>query len=290
MGIYLASQLLFSKNDAVIVGDRNYIAANLTIQDAGTDLLRVDVDENGINTEQIAALCEKQSIRAVYITPHHHHPTTVTLSAKRRMHLLALSYQYKFAIIEDDYDYDFHYTHSPILPLASSDSQGSVVYIGALSKIVVPGIRIGYMIAPKSFIDEAAHLRRIIDRQGDSMMELTYAQMIKDGDIQRHSKKALKIYRERRDHFCDILSADLGNHLDFKVPDGGMAVWTTLKGRSDWKTIRTKALSKGLSIESNEKYNTLAKDYSGIRMGFASLDKQEIEKALGILTQVINRL
>lgn len=290
MGIYLASQLLFERQEAVIVGVSNYIAADLTFKEAGADLLRVDVDEKGIDSAQIETLCKKRAIRAVYITPHHHHPTTVTLSAERRMHLLALSYQYKFAIIEDDYDYDFHYAHSPILPLASSDSHGSVIYIGALSKILVPGIRIGYMVAPKAFIDEAAHLRRIIDRQGDPMMELTYALMIKDGDIQRHSKKALKIYKGRRDLFCQILREGLSDYVDFKVPDGGMSVWVTLKKNVDWRIIRDKALTKGLSIEPHEKYNPTSKDHSGIRMGFASLNNQEIEEGLGILTHVIKSL
>ena len=290
MGIYLASQLLFYSDDTVIVGTSNYIAADITFKDAGAQLLRASVDDKGINTDEIAKLCKKNAVKAVFITPHHHHPTTVTLSAERRMHLLQLSHEYKFAIIEDDYDYDYHYTHAPILPLASSDHHGSVVYIGALCKIVVPGIRIGYMVAPKNFVEEAAHLRRIIDRQGDPMMELTYAHMIKDGDIQRHSKKALKIYKERRDLFCQILQEELSDYIDFKIPDGGMSVWVTLKNNGDWRTIRDQAQAKGLSIEPHEKYNPTRQDHSGIRMGFASLNKEEIRKGLEILVDVIRKL
>jgi GntR family transcriptional regulator/MocR family aminotransferase len=289
MGIYLTSQLLFKNKEAVIIGESNYITADLTFKEANADLIRVGVDEKGIDTNQIAEICKDKIIKAVYITPHHHHPTTVTLSADRRMHLLQLSYQYKFAIIEDDYDYDFHYSHAPILPLASSDSKGSVIYIGALCKIVVPGIRIGYMVAPKSFIDEAAQLRRIVDRQGDPMMELIYAHMIKDGDIQRHSKKALKIYKQRRDLFCEILSKELSDYIDFKIPDGGMSVWVTLKNKGDWRLIRDKALTNGLSIEPHEKYNPLDKDHSGIRMGFASINEDEIKKGLGILAETIKK-
>ena len=290
MGIYLASQLLFSRKEVIIVGDSNYVAADLTFKNANAELVRVTVDDKGIDTTEIANICEQRSIRAVYITPHHHHPTTVTLSAERRMHLLQLSYEHKFAIIEDDYDYDFHYAHAPILPLASSDSQGSVIYIGALCKIVVPGIRIGYMVAPKAFIDEAAHLRRIIDRQGDPLMELTFAHMIKDGDIQRHSKKALKIYRERRDLFCSILSNELGDHLDFNIPNGGMAVWTKLQGKTDWVAIGEQAMAKHVQIEPHEKYNRLSsQDNNAIRMGFASLNVNEIQEGLSILAEIIKK-
>ena len=141
------------------------------------------VDENGLDTVRIEAICKKQQIKAVYVTSHHHHPTTVTLSAERRIHLLNLAQKYRFAIIEDDYDYDFNYNHSPILPLASHDTNGNVIYIGSVCKTVAPVFRIGYLIASKEFVNEAANLRRIVDRQGDALLELTFADFIKNGDL-----------------------------------------------------------------------------------------------------------
>ena len=102
----------------------------------------------------------------------------MTLSAKRRIHLLNLSKQYNFAIIEDDYDYDFNYNHAPILPLASHDTNGNVIYIGSICK-TVSVYRIGYLIASKEFVDEAANLRGFVDRQGDALLELTFSDFIK---------------------------------------------------------------------------------------------------------------
>ena len=173
MGIYLSSKLVLKDNDYVIVGATNYSAADLTFKYAGATLLRVTVDSDGINTAEIEQLCKKHSIKAVYVTSHHHHPTTVTLSADRRIHLLNLAQTYHFALIEDDYDYDFHYNHAPILPLASHDTNGNVIYIGSVCKTVAPVFRVGYLIAPAAFVEEAANLRRFIDRQGDSLLELT---------------------------------------------------------------------------------------------------------------------
>lgn len=289
MGIYLASNILLEKGQNIIIGDTNYIAATHTFTDAGGHLIKVEVDKKGINTNQIEEICKKTNVRAVYITPHHHHPTTVTLVAERRMHLLQLASRYKFAIIEDDYDFDFHYSNTPILPLASADSEGSVIYIGALCKLVAPSIRIGYMIAPKQIIDEAANLRRIIDRQGDAMMELVYAQMIKNGDIQRHSKKALKIYRERRDLFCYLLKSKFNPSLRFNVPEGGMAVWATLDRQFSWVSIRKSAFDMNLIIENHTKYDPYNIGYNGIRMGFASLNSQEINEALNTLLVAVER-
>jgi len=193
MGIWLSSQLLLQKETIIVVGQTNYASADATFLNQNATVKRVSVDENGIVTEEIEQLCQQQQIKAVYVTSHHHHPTTVTLSAKRRIHLLNLARNYNFAIIEDDYDYDFNYNHAPILPLASHDTNGNVIYIGSVCKTVAPVFRVGYLIASKEFVDEAAKLRGFVDRQGDALLELTFAAFIQSGDLDRHIRKVMKI-------------------------------------------------------------------------------------------------
>ena len=276
MGLYLASRVLFNPDSKVIVGETNYVAADLTFGYAGANVVRVPVDRNGIDTDAIASLCEKQTIKAVYVTSHHHHPTTVTLSAKRRMHLLNLARTYRFAIIEDDYDYDFHYDHAPILPLASHDLNGNVIYIGSICKTVAPAYRIGYLIASKNFVDECAKLRRYIDRQGDSMLEATFARFIKNGDLDRHIRKVLKIYADRRSLFCTLLEKNFGKAISFEIPKGGMAVWVVLHKNYSWKTIAETAKKHGLIIGEWERYDRAEIGHNGIRMGFAAYTIDEI--------------
>ena len=107
----------------------------------------------------------QKNIQAVYVPSHHHHPTTETLSAKRRIHLLNLSKKYNSEIIEDDYDYDFNYNHSPILLLASQDTNRNVLYIGSVCKTVAPVFRIGYLIATESFVEEATNQYKYVDNK-----------------------------------------------------------------------------------------------------------------------------
>lgn len=287
MAMYLSSQLLHKSGGLSIVGNTNYIAASLTLEHAGAQLLKVEVDEKGLNTKEIESLCQKHKIQSVYVTSHHHHPTTVTMSADRRLHLVELARKYNFAILEDDYDFDFHYQHAPLLPLASIDVGKQVIYMGALCKIVAPAIRIGYMVGPKEFIESAGHLRRIIDRQGDAIMERAIGQMIEQGDIQRHSRKALKIYHQRRDHFCGLLTEHLSDYLTFKKPEGGMAVWVKLNKGLYWESIAKSCLGKNLIIPNHESYDRDKTNHNGIRMGFASLNLLEQERVIGILKEVI---
>ncbi|NAS30724.1 aminotransferase class I/II-fold pyridoxal phosphate-dependent enzyme [Flavobacteriaceae bacterium R38] len=276
MGMHLASGLLIQQGDNMIVGETNYRSADITFEHAGANLVRVPVDEDGLNTNEIEKVCKKQPVKAVYVTSHHHHPTTVTLSAERRIHLLNLAKAYNFAILEDDYDYDFHYNHAPILPLSSHDENGNVIYIGSVCKTVAPAYRIGYLIASKDFIDQCAYLRRFVDRQGDSLLELTFARFIKNGDLDRHIKKVLKIYKIRRDLFCRLLQEELGTYFQFEIPKGGMAVWVTLNKAYSWNEVDKISKKHLLDIGDWQRYDIPGIGHNAIRIGFAAVNEDEI--------------
>lgn len=287
MAIYMAIQVLVEKGDLIVIGESNYESANDTILNAGARLYRIPVDQQGIDVGALEKVCKKLAIRGVYITPHHHFPTTVTLSAERRIELLKLAEKHQFVIIEDDYDYDFHYASSPILPLASMDQKGLVIYIGAFSKLLAPSIRVGYMVAPISFIDEVSKLRKIIDHQGDPVMERAIAEMIKDGEIQRHLKKSLNIYRKRRDLFCQLLNQEVEQYVDFVAPEGGMVVWVKFVKHINLDKLAIVLKQKHILINTQKEF---VKKYNAIRFGFASLDEHEIKEAIEALKTAIELL
>ncbi|SNZ01781.1 PLP-dependent aminotransferase family protein [Flagellimonas pacifica] len=290
MGIWLSSQLLLKKDDVIVVGNTNYESADSTFRYQEAKIERVPVDEDGIVTSDIEMLCKRKKIKAVYVTSHHHHPTTVTLSAKRRIHLLNLSRKYNFAIIEDDYDYDFNYNHAPILPLASHDLHGNVIYIGSVCKTVAPVYRIGYLIASKAFVDEASKLRGFMDRQGDALLELTFASFIKSGDLDRHIRKVMKIYKQRRDLFCKLLKDELGGFFQFETPKGGMAVWTKLNSNYSWAAISEAARKYRLEIGDWRRYDAAKLGHNSIRIGFASYNEEEIYELINRLKNAINSI
>ena len=290
MGIYLSSKLLLKEDDYIIVGQTNYTSADASFQERKANLKRISVDEFGLVTEEIENICKEHSIKAVYVTSHHHHPTTVTLSAERRIHLLNLSKKYNFAIIEDDYDYDFNYNHSPILPLASHDTNGNVIYIGSVCKTVAPVFRIGYLIASKEFVNEAANQRRFIDRQGDALLELTFEDFIKSGDLDRHIKKVMKVYKARRDLFCKLLKERFSDVFTFDVPKGGMAVWVKLIKDYSWKTVAEIAKKNQLEIGEWQRYDAANSGHNSIRIGFATYNDDEIYELIHRLSKTMDEI
>ncbi len=288
MAIFMLSSILLQKDDLVIVGEVDYYYACKSFTNAGAKLVKVKIDEQGIDIAQIENICKKKKIRAVYITAHHHYPTTVTLSAARRMKLLSLSEQFGFIILEDDYDYDFHYQSNPILPLASADRKGMVIYIGTLSKSIAPAFRIGYVAAPINLIKELGRLRQIIDVQGDPLLEQTIAELFVEGEIRRHMKKAVKEYKQRRDHMCELLNDKLGNVIDFKIPDGGLAIWAKFDKGVKLPELSIKLKEKGIILSNGLVHDSLAeKKLNSNRMGFGWMNMKEAERAVEILRKTI---
>ena len=285
MSIYMASSMLIEPGDLVIVGDLSYYLANMCFQQCGGKIISVPVDADGISVEAIKELCKTKKIRMLYLTPHHHYPTTVTLSAERRVELLQLAQTHGFIILEDDYDYDFHYNGNSVLPLASADTNGMVVYIGSFCKSLAPGFRSGYLIAPENLIQEMAKFRRLVDRQGDMLMEQALAELLDEKEIQRHLKKAVKIYQERRDVFTELLQNELGEDLSFASPPGGLSVWTKWNPQLNLMRISKNCLKRNLQLPQELLYQT--DSFTAMRLGFGNLSTPELEEAVHILALAV---
>jgi GntR family transcriptional regulator/MocR family aminotransferase len=176
MGISLAARALVAPGDAVVVERLGYRPAWEAFRSAGAKLVPIQVDEQGAVIDQLAGILERESrVRAIYVTPHHQFPTVVGLAAERRAALLGLAIKSRIAIIEDDYDHEFHYEGPPGLPLASQDRGGVVIYVGTLSKVLAPGLRLGYVAAPSAMIEQLRLQRMIVDSQGDQVLEAAMA-------------------------------------------------------------------------------------------------------------------
>lgn len=290
MAIYLTTQLLIRPGDAVFVPEPGYWAANQTFKLAGANLVFIPVDKEGMDVDRIEQLCKKKAPKMIYIIPHHHRPTTVTLSAERRMRLMDLARKYGFALLEDDYDFDYHFTSNPLLPLASIDTGGHIIYVGSFCKSIAPGIRIGFMVAPQVVISEAAAIRRLIDRQGEQLLEEATAELLSAGDISRHLKKSHKIYQERLENTCRLLRGQLGEYLTFDRPNGGLAIWATYRKNISAGAVALNAGKLGLQISDGSNYFFQPNSYRPhdfIRIGYCSLDETEMAAAIDIWKRAI---
>ncbi|GAA4802294.1 PLP-dependent aminotransferase family protein [Olivibacter ginsenosidimutans] len=290
MAIYIASSLIIQPGDKVMIGEPSYSFANSVFEQLGAELIRVPVDDHGMRTDCVEEVLRKHSIKLLYIIPHHHHPTTVTMSVERRNHLLQLIRRYQLAVIEDDYDYDFQFQYAPYLPLASGDHEGNIIYIGSLTKVLGTPFRLGYLIATEKFVQEAAKWKTLIDLRGDVLLEHVVAHLIQRGELKRLIQKANKLYRQRCYFLADLMRTQLNENIEFKRPNGGMALW--LKFQTDFplgKVIK-KTASLGLKITGSVYSLEKGASYNAFRFGFASLHEEEMEKAVHLLSDAIGKV
>ena len=284
MAIHLAFSQILKKGGQVLVGELNYQTANETIEHVGGECIKVTVNNHGLSIEHIRSILSKKKydIKALYISPHHHYPSTVTMPIEHRLKLLELANEHDFIIVEDDYDYDYHYQRSPILPIASIDQREKVIYLGSFSKMLSSSIRIGYMLAPEEFLKKCKEERMLLDRRGDPIIERALAEMIKHGEIQRHLKKAVKLYHERRDLMVSLLTKELKDEIDFQVPEGGMSIWVRFRN-IEVKELINKARTIGLGL-----YLDTYSERKSCRLGFASMNEEEMTRNIKLLSQCLN--
>ncbi|UOE46521.1 PLP-dependent aminotransferase family protein [Mucilaginibacter sp. SMC90] len=287
MAMYLTAHCILKQGDVVAVENPGYKPAWLAFEHAGATLLPINVDVNGIIVDELKAhLQTGKPVKAIYITPHHQFPTTVTLSLNRRLELIELSNHYGFTIIEDDYDHEFHFGQRPILPVSSIENIEHFVYIGSMSKIVAPALRIGYLASSKELIGKVGQLRRIIDTQGDNMMEQAVLQLINEGHIKRHLRRATLLYKNKRDIFEKIIKEHLGEKVDFRKPEGGLAFWLVPKKQTDMINLHKRLLEKGVQIMLPESFS-YGEPVNGLRLGYASLSINQLEEGVKKIAKLL---
>lgn len=289
MGIALLARALLRPGDVVAVEELTYAPAVQVFRLHGAEVVPVSLDAEGISVDRLERLAEGGRLRAVHVTPHHQFPSTVTLSATRRLRLLELARRRRFAVIEEDYDHEFHYDGSPVLPLASADRGGVVAYVGTFSKVMAPALRVGYVVAPRPLLASVIAHRLYIDVQGDRVLEYALSELIEEGEVQRHVRRVRREYAARRDVLADALRRSLGSALRVTVPAGGIALWVAASEGVDIDAWAARARSRGAIMITAAAFAVDRRPRPFARLGFASLDRQELVEGVRRLAAAFPR-
>jgi GntR family transcriptional regulator/MocR family aminotransferase len=280
MALALTARALVRPGDVVAVEHPGYRPAWEAFRLAGAEVAPVPVGEHGLDVGALARLAAARRVRAVYVTPHHQFPTTVTMSGPKRLQLLRLAAEARFAIIEDDYDHEFHYTGTPILPIASADTDGLVVYIGTLSKVLAPGLRLGFVVAARDLVERLVSYRSFADLQGDAVLESALADLLDEGLIQRHVRKTVRLYKRRLDALAAALRRRLAGFLTFRDPSGGSAIWVrTGDARTMTRWVHA-AERRGVLFDPGVAFTMHGTPIAAARLGFACLTEGETAEAV----------
>ncbi|MEC5145850.1 PLP-dependent aminotransferase family protein [Chitinophaga sp. 212800010-3] len=290
MALYLAAHSLLGAGDLVLMEMPGYLPTWEALESTGAQILPIPVDDKGLVTTELEKHCQTGRVKAIYVTPHHQFPTTVSMKMERRLHLISLSNKYGFAILEDDYDHEYHFEGKSLMPLASQQHAMNVIYIGSLSKVIAPAMRIGYIAGPASFIAALTKMRSIIDMQGDPTMEQAIAELMDSGAIARHSRKASAVYAQRRQLMEQLLQEHLGKYISYQKPDGGLGYWVKFHPEIDVMILTANLRKKGIAVFSPENMYYTGKAPNALRLGFSSLNEEELKDGIEKIAKTVKAL
>jgi GntR family transcriptional regulator / MocR family aminotransferase len=283
--LYILTTLLVNRTTRVAMEDPGYPDVRNAFELHAGQVLPIPVDEHGMTLSSALDMAD-----VVFITPSHQYPTTVTMPLERRMALLKKAREKDFLIIEDDYEFETNYVNEPCPALKSLDDDGRVIYVGSLSKTLFPGLRLGFMVGPKSLIAEARAMRRLMVRHPPNNNQRAAALFLSLGHHDTLIRRLHKAYRTR----WEVMAKALNDHLPnaSRSPSfGGTAYWVNGPETLDSEILAEAALQKGIFIEPMRiTFAGADKPRNHFRLAFSSVDEAKIELGIKLLAETIHEM
>ncbi|HAA55091.1 MAG TPA: PLP-dependent aminotransferase family protein [Myxococcales bacterium] len=289
-GLSLSVSALCDVGDRVLVEQPTYLGFLNLLKTYQLQPLGVPMLEDGPCVETIERFMREERPRAYYTVPQFHNPTGSCMSLEKRKKILALAKQYDVTIIEDDVYGQLHYGEGVIQPMKALDTDDIVVYLGSFSKMLFPGVRVGFMIPPTSFKERLMSFVRARELCGSPFVQRGLAEFMRSGALHKHLSHILPIYKER----CDAMLAALGESMPKEVawtrPEGGYCCWVTLPEEIEFGELYRETLRKGVAFTPGVVFFQETSSTRHLRLCFCTQTPQSIHKAIRILGDVVRRL
>ncbi len=292
----LLGKTMISPGDKVIVEGPTFLATIQCFRLYGAELISAPVDGEGVDTVALEKLIAEHRPKFVYVIPTFGNPTGALLSLARRKKLLELAVKYQTLMVEDDPYGDLYFNEAPPPSLLALSAQvpGSrdwLVHCGSLSKVLSPGLRVGWMIAPSELLSRAVMCKQFSDAHTSTFAQATAAHYLKAGRMPATLDKVRKVYAGRAQTMCDALRKDLGNAISFVQPQGGLFVWAHLTGANgnvnDGNTFAKMAIDQGVAFVPGAPFYCQNPDHSTLRLSFATVGEDKILEGVARLKQAI---
>ena len=265
----LISRCVLKPGDRGWFEDPGYFLARRFFEENACELVPVPVDEQGLQVE--VGVQRAADARFAVVTPSHQSPLGVSLSLPRRQALLAWANERQSWIIEDDYDSEYRYVGRPLPALKSLDSGGRVLYTGTFSKVLMPGLRLAYLVVPKEQIGHFARLADILHNHCPQLLQRATAAFMEEGHFARHLKKMRSLYAQRRTLLSDALVARLNGRIQLELRAGGMHVLAGLTGDMQDSLIAARAAQAGLALQGLSGWYRQAPARQGLLLSFTNV-------------------
>ncbi|RTD98328.1 PLP-dependent aminotransferase family protein [Variovorax atrisoli] len=292
----LLGKTMISPGDKVIVEGPTFLATIQCFRLYGAQLVSAPVDANGVKTDELEKLIAEHKPKLVYLIPTFGNPSGATLSLERRKKVLELAVKYQTLIVEDDPYGDLYFGEAPppsIMAL-SKDVPGSrelLAHCGSLSKVLSPGLRIGWMIAPPELLAKATMCKQFSDAHTSTFSQATAAQYLKSGRMPATLAHVREVYGQRAQAMGAALKRELGDAVSLTQPNGGLFFWARLTGANgklaDANELAKRAIEKLVAFVPGAPFFAEKPDVATLRLSFATADVAKIEEGVKRLGQAL---
>ena len=292
----LLGKTLINPGDKVIVEGPTFLATIQCFRLYGAELISAPIDGNGVKTDELEQLMAEHQPKFVYLIPTFGNPSGALLSLERRKKVLELAVKYQTLVVEDDPYGDLFFGAPPppsLLALSSQvpGSRALLVHCGSLSKVLSPGLRVGWMIAPADLLANATMCKQFSDAHTSTFAQATAAQYLKAGRMPATLAKVRAVYAERAQAMAEALRRELGGAIEFVQPQGGLFFWLRLTGAGgkieDGNEFAKRAIAEGVAFVPGAPFYCANPDLSTLRLSFATADEGKIREGIGRLATAL---
>jgi len=287
-GLFLLARALISPGDFVVVEAPTYLGALQAFRAAGARLVGIPVAAGGMDLEMLETVLSRTQPKFIYTLPTFQNPTGASMSLEGRRGLLSLAYRYRIPVVEDDPYSLLRYDGEAVPTLRELDTQGYVIYLSTFSKILIPGLRVGWLAAPKPVIEQLSAAKHLTDLFTNSVAQAVVDRFCRDRLLEGHLERVRPEYRIRRDAMARALKRHCPS-LAFSVPEGGFFVWCRLPAGIGARDLLREAVGEGVSFLTGEIFYPDGRGQDRIRLNFTSQSVEAIERGARSLGRALRR-
>jgi DNA-binding transcriptional MocR family regulator len=289
-GLWLVARALLAPGETVLVEMPTYLGALRVFVAAGLRVVGVPCDREGMLPESLRSALERYRPRLLYLLPTFQNPSGVTTSLQRRQAILGLAHRYRTPVLEDDPYGELFYQDQPPPPLAALDQSGSVLYLGTCSKVLFPGVRLGWMVAPRPLIARLSALRQYIDLHANTPSQCALDGFLREGLFDLHLARSREAYRQKRDLFSETLEDASRGLLRWQMPAGGYYLWCALEGGLRARDVQDEAAKLGVAFVPGDAFYPGVGGEDRLRLNFTGPSTEALEEGAKRLGTALERL
>ena len=292
----LVAKTLLNPNDIALVEAPTFLATIQCFRLYGPKVIGVPIDAHGVQVDKLEVMIQQHKPKLVYIIPTFGNPSGALLTQERRLKILQLAVQYQTIVVEDDPYGDLYFGKAPppsMLALSEQvpGSRDWLVHCGSLSKVLSPGLRVGWMVAPPALLARATMCKQFSDAHTSTFAQATAAQYLLSGRMPTTLDTVRRVYAQRAQAMDKALQRELGDALSYTAPQGGLFFWANLTGANgavhDGNAFAKSAIEKGVAFVPGAPFFANDPDLSSIRLSFATADLAKIEEGIARLGQAL---